>query len=373
MISDTIPLILLVVGGAVYCFASLILWVGVLRKGDDAKDRSASEDFPTVSVIVPARNEVGNIEECLHALAEQDYPSDRWRVVVIDDRSDDGTGDVVDELILTLPITASLLRVERTPPDWSPKKHAITTAIGQSSSDVILTTDADCRPEASWVSCMVRSLGRRDVVAGYSPYGRRTTLAGRLLALETLSQAFLAMSGIGLGWPITCAGRSFGYRREVFDAVGGFGESRKMLSGDDHLFLQRAVGQGYKAAYCDSPNARVWTDPPTSWSGFIQQRIRMYSGVGKLSLSVASVGICVYGLLSALLIGMLCGVPEAQMAFGAKFVLDGVSVALAARRLREYGVLAVYPIAALVYLPYFLIFAALGTLGKYRWKGMTGR
>jgi len=372
MTFDGVLTVFLAAGGVLYAAASLTLWVGVLRRRGRAED-PAREDLPFVSVIVPARNEIANIENCLRSLADQEYPCQRFEVIAIDDRSEDGTGDAIARLVPLLPITLRLLRIDRTPPNWSPKKHAIVTAIRQSTGDVVLTTDADCRPETGWIGEMVRSLGRGDVVAGYSPYDHRATLPGRLLALETLSQAFLAMSGIGLGWPITCAGRSFGYRKHVFDAVGGFGKASRMLSGDDHLFLQRAVGQGFVATYCDAPNARVWTAPPESWSEFVQQRIRMYSGVGKLTLSVAAVGLCVYGLLAALLVGMLLGVPVAWMAFAGKSLLDGASIALAARRLRERSLLRVYPVAAFLYLPYFLAFAALGTFWKYQWKGMTGR
>jgi len=363
--------IITAVGAAVYAVASFILWLGALRRVRP----DGLHAQPTVSVIIPARNEAHNLPALFAALAPQTYPRDRWEVLFVDDRSDDGTGEIAQRLAGATPVAVRIIRVGDVRARWSPKKYAIARAVAESTGEVILTTDADCRPEPDWVSGMVAALegAHADLVAGYSPYERRGTVVGRLLALETLAQGFLTMSGIGIGWPITCQGRSFGYRRKVFDAAGGFGPGQAMLSGDDHLFLQRAVEQGFRGTYCDAPNTRVWTNPPTTREGFVHQRIRMFSGAGKLRPAVALLGAAVYGWLLALLVGMFALQPVAWVAFLGKSVLDGVSLSIAAWRLGEWRLLRVYPLAALLYLPYFLIFAALGTFGSYRWKGMRGR
>jgi len=145
-----------------------------------------------------------------------------------------------------------------------------------------------------------------------------------------------------------------------------------MLSGDDHLFLQRAVGAGFRAAFCDGPGSYVWTAPPASWQAFVQQRIRMFSGARMLKPGVALLGVSVYAWLAAMLVGMITCSTAAWVAFGLKFLLDGISVTIAAVRLHEKPLLAVYPLAAFLYLPYFLVFALRGTFGTYRWKGARG-
>jgi cellulose synthase/poly-beta-1,6-N-acetylglucosamine synthase-like glycosyltransferase len=414
----------LALGACVYAAASVFLWIGGLKRPDrlhsDAKP--VSDDTAFVSLIIPARNEAQNIPALVDALASQDYPADRWEVWIIDDRSEDGTGDLVEKLLPTLPCRGYLVRQTDVPPNWSPKKHAITSTIRQienhdeydvrhdgydvrrdgyvvrrGDSHIIVTTDADCRPEPCWISAMIDTLGDADLVAGYSPYGSRTqygartsyelrtpygsrtrrgvwtNLFRRMLALEAFSQGFLALAGIRLRWPITCTGRSFAYRREVFDEAGGFGSDRTMLSGDDHLFLQRAVGKGYRAVYCTAPDSRVWTDPPDSFRGFWNQRIRMFSGVGKITPSVAIVGTTTYLWMLGLFVGLVMLWPPALVGFVAKFLLDAVSLLIAARHLREWRLLVVYPVAAICYLPYFLTFAFLGTFGSYDWKGMRGR
>ena len=365
---ETLVIAFVLAGAGIYAAASLALWAGALRRTPSIEGHPQT----LVSVIIPARSEAANVGPCLAALAAQTYPRERWEVIVVDDRSEDGTGDAVRGLAATMPLVVRVIRIDDVPPGWSPKKYALTRAIAESTGEVILTTDADCRPEPGWIAGMVGALGSAHLVAGYSPYDRRGNLAGRLLALETLSQGFLAMSGIGLGLPITCTGRSFGYRRQVFEELGGFGPAHAMLSGDDHLFLQRAVARGFKAVFCDAAGSKVWTDPPATWGAFVQQRIRMFSGARRLSLGVALLGVAVYGWLLALLVGMLALNPVAWAAFLGKVLLDGVSLSIAAGRLGEWWLLRVYPLASVLYLPYFLTFAALGTFGSYRWKGMRG-
>src|SRR5258707_158127 len=56
----------------------------------------ADGDAPLVSILVPARNEALNIEACVGSLLTQDYP--RYELIVLDDHSDDGTGDIVRRL-----------------------------------------------------------------------------------------------------------------------------------------------------------------------------------------------------------------------------------------------------------------------------------
>ena len=79
--------------GALYALAIGAFAVGfqrVLRA-----PRPAPPDLPLVSVIVPARDEEASLGACLDAILANDYPEDRFEVVVADDLSEDGTAEVV--------------------------------------------------------------------------------------------------------------------------------------------------------------------------------------------------------------------------------------------------------------------------------------
>jgi len=98
---------------------------------------------PRVSIIVPARNEEGDIEHTLTGLLALDY--DNYEVIVIDDRSTDRTGEIIDR-IAAHPAAHGRLRVVHVvelPASWLGKPHAMWTAGLQATGEWLLFTDAD--------------------------------------------------------------------------------------------------------------------------------------------------------------------------------------------------------------------------------------
>jgi glycosyltransferase involved in cell wall biosynthesis len=98
---------------------------------------------PRVSIIVPARNEEADIEQGLTGLLALDY--DNYEVIVIDDRSTDRTGEIIDR-IAGSPCAHGRLRVVHVaelPASWLGKPHAMWTAGLQATGEWLLFTDAD--------------------------------------------------------------------------------------------------------------------------------------------------------------------------------------------------------------------------------------
>jgi glycosyltransferase involved in cell wall biosynthesis len=96
-----------------------------------------------VSIIVPARNEEPTIEQGLSRLLALDY--DNYEVIVVDDRSTDRTGEII-ERVSASPQAHGCLRaihVKELPPGWLGKTHAMWKAGELASGDWLLFTDAD--------------------------------------------------------------------------------------------------------------------------------------------------------------------------------------------------------------------------------------
>lgn len=100
---------------------------------------------PTLVVVVPARNEADNIAATLDALLLADYP--RMRVLVVDDRSTDATGAIVDDYVaqyaVRQPGRLDVIHITDLPEGWLGKTFALTVATENSNSDYLLYTDAD--------------------------------------------------------------------------------------------------------------------------------------------------------------------------------------------------------------------------------------
>ena len=96
---------------------------------------------PSITVIVPARNEAADIAATLHSLLSQDYPN--LQIIAIDDRSTDETSAIIDTIAAQHPEKLRALHVTELPPGWLGKTHAMALAARQAATDYLLFTDAD--------------------------------------------------------------------------------------------------------------------------------------------------------------------------------------------------------------------------------------
>jgi glycosyltransferase involved in cell wall biosynthesis len=129
--------------------ATLLFWVAFgidlffgNRSIQFLKDLRLPAKFPShrVSIIIPARNEERNVEEALTSVLEQDYED--LEVIVVNDRSTDRTGSILDEMARASP-TFRIVHVQELPRGWLGKNHALYRGAEEASGDLLLFTDAD--------------------------------------------------------------------------------------------------------------------------------------------------------------------------------------------------------------------------------------
>jgi glycosyltransferase involved in cell wall biosynthesis len=96
---------------------------------------------PSITVIVPARNEAADIAATLHSLLTQDYPN--LQIIAVDDRSTDQTGAIIDSIAAQHPEKLRVLHINELPSGWLGKTHAMALAARQATTDYLLFTDAD--------------------------------------------------------------------------------------------------------------------------------------------------------------------------------------------------------------------------------------
>ncbi|MCK4818701.1 glycosyltransferase, partial [bacterium] len=167
-----------------------LIYLRIFYKGIGRKYTTAMNAKPFVSVVVAARNEESTIHQLLTSLINQDYPEDKYEIIIADDESDDNTSRIVqdfqkknDNLIL-ISVTISDDVVSR-------KKNALAQAVQKCRGEIILTTDADCVVTYQWISNMMRYFGRGvGMVAGLSipfiPNWGKATLFQRYEYIDTI-------------------------------------------------------------------------------------------------------------------------------------------------------------------------------------------
>lgn len=119
-------------------------WAGALalalirRRVGRLADHSPAPRCPSLTVILAARNEAATVGPAVRTLLELDYPE--LTVVAVDDRSEDGTGDVLRALGDD---RLRVVRIDELPAGWLGKTHALWTGAQQAPGEVFLFTDAD--------------------------------------------------------------------------------------------------------------------------------------------------------------------------------------------------------------------------------------
>jgi glycosyltransferase involved in cell wall biosynthesis len=138
----------LVVIGSLTWLAAVAGWlrgarrVPVLREAAEAQKPIGR--YPSVSVVVAARDEEAGVGEALGSVLDQDYPGG-LEVLAVDDRSTDRTGGIIADLAARRPDRLKSLKVDRLPDGWLGKNHALYRGATEAEGEWLLFTDADVR------------------------------------------------------------------------------------------------------------------------------------------------------------------------------------------------------------------------------------
>lgn len=189
-----------------------------------------------VSVIICARNEADNLKEFLPSILEQDYPD--YEVIVVNDCSEDNSYEVLGEYLEKYP-RLRVSNVNKDPQYTHNKKFAQFIGIKAAKNELLLFTDADCRPETTkWIEGMVSHFNEgTDIVLGYGGYLKKQGLLNKYIRYESMTIALQYLGMAIRGIPYMGVGRNLAYRRSFFFNKKGFGSHTHIISGDDDLFV----------------------------------------------------------------------------------------------------------------------------------------
>ena len=126
-------------------------------------------------VNIETNSEEKNISFILDDLVNQSIDKNNFEILIANDRSDDITGEIIDQYASDYTFIKTIHIYNKT--TMAPKKYALTQAIENSSGEIIVATDADCRVSKDWVKSMallVQNTGK--VVIGYSKINSSNTL-----------------------------------------------------------------------------------------------------------------------------------------------------------------------------------------------------
>jgi len=353
-----------------YYFGLLLIFIsGIFFTGKSSKLHPRG-----ISVIIAARNEEKYLPHLLENLLEQNYPDELYEIIIINDRSTDNTSDIINyyERNYTQ-IRGFSINEEKS--DLKAKKGALDCGIRNSSFELLAFTDADCLPSLNWLQEINNHFQKGvDFIAGYSPLIIDQWFLALLKNLERASIFAVNAGSFGWNWGFTCTARNMAYRKEIFLKAGGFEGIGHLRSGDDDLLLQKLMKFIRKLNFMFSQNSIVKSyDKQTAKEQFDLEnrrasKWRYYPVVIKLmSMLVFFYFLSLTGTFLFSILGLINWV-DFLILIGFKILIEFCLLLIFNLKVKKLHLLSVFPLAEIIYIPYFVFFALKGTFGKYSWK-----
>jgi hopene-associated glycosyltransferase HpnB len=200
-------------------------------------DAPDPETWPSIDIVVPARDEAAALPESLPSLLTQDYPG-AWRIILVDDHSKDGTGKIAKTIAAQHKFERlTVIAAPALPAGWSGKVAAMEAGVMQSNAEYVLFTDADIEhaPDS------LRRLAARATERDFALVSRMVKLHCETPAEKLLIPAFVFFFMMLYPfWRVNdadsetaaAAGGVMLVKRKVLDAVGGLASIKSALIDD---------------------------------------------------------------------------------------------------------------------------------------------
>ncbi len=335
--------------------------------------------LPSLSVIIPARNEEGSLGACLDSLAEQDYRASggSLEVIVVDGGSSDRTGPIARDH----PLGATVLTEPPLPDGWVGKNWACHQGYLRSGGEYLLFLDADmvlsppvlrrAVGQARAERTGLLSLASRIVMQGFwervvMPLFTQFVLVYFVAPRANVDRSHRAMAN----------GQFMLFTKECYASVGGHEAIRGTILEDVRL-AQRVKGQGHRLRVYWTPDwvtTRMYAHWKEMWEGLLKNlHGTSFSALRQLALAglVAFFFLLPLGVLGASLAGALLpiwGIFSAVLVGITVVKQVGFQRTLEGRGSGAFGLL--YPLAALFYLGLFAASLGRGLRGReVTWKG----
>ncbi|ROL62456.1 glycosyltransferase [Bacteroidetes/Chlorobi group bacterium ChocPot_Mid] len=360
------------------CFFIFFLRIAVSYIGAVKERRKkVFKDLPEVpyflSVVVPGRNEEANFKECILSIAQSNYPSDRFEIIAVNDRSEDSTGQILDDLKSQIP-NLSVIHIDDTTkvPNLRGKPGALQAGIERAKGEIIVMTDADCTVNPNWLSTLAKTFQDEQIgmSAGYSAI-KTKTIFDKIQAVEWTYLHTLATTGVGFDIPLSCYGNNLAVRKKDFDAIGGYHSVSFSVTED--LALMHAIHKsGKKIRYLTLEESTITTQPCPNFKEYLKQKHRWVIGALDLGWIAFVFVLTSFSMWLGIAISLFICHPWWLLAFILlRFAGDSLITIPSARILKQNKIIK-WTIPAIFFFIFMELVAPFLLLKKdVKWKGQT--
>ncbi|HFL3854624.1 TPA: glycosyltransferase family 2 protein [Clostridioides difficile] len=258
--------IILAMGGYIFCFKNF------------DKEIKEIDEYPMISILVPAHNEAKVIGRTVESLLLLNYPKSKMELIVINDNSSDNSKEILENIKdrynnynFTIINTDSLT-------GGKGKSNALNIGYTISKGDFIAVYDADNTPDKNALRYLVQTIVMNDelgaVIGKFRTRNKNKNLLTKFINIETLSFQWMSQAG---RWQLfnlcTIPGTNFILRRSIIEEIGGW--DSKAIAEDTEISF-RIYKLGYKIKLV--PQSITWEQEPETVKVWIKQRTRWAKG-----------------------------------------------------------------------------------------------
>ena len=227
--------------------------------------------FPSISMVVPARNEEKVITRCIDSLLKLDYPKSKLEIVILVDGSTDRTLELARKYEPAVQVVSG--------PPRGCKAAAINAVLPRLKGEIIGILDADCIIDKNCLKAVAKHFKNKDIagVSGTVMSQKSKSIVSRALSLETCFSSYLEGLLHKYGANPHFFGKNMFIRKDVLKRMGGFNEYCFLEDLELSLRLKRA---GEKVVF--EKHAVVWQQEPASLQDFLNQRLRWARGLFRI-------------------------------------------------------------------------------------------
>ncbi|HBH2942753.1 TPA: glycosyltransferase family 2 protein, partial [Clostridioides difficile] len=242
------------------------------------KEIKEIDEYPMISILVPAHNEAKVIGRTVESLLLLNYPKSKMELIVINDNSSDNSKEILENIKdrynnynFTIINTDSLT-------GGKGKSNALNIGYTISKGDFIAVYDADNTPDKNALRYLVQTIVMNDelgaVIGKFRTRNKNKNLLTKFINIETLSFQWMSQAG---RWQLfnlcTIPGTNFILRRSIIEEIGGW--DSKAIAEDTEISF-RIYKLGYKIKLV--PQSITWEQEPETVKVWIKQRTRWAKG-----------------------------------------------------------------------------------------------
>jgi len=211
-----------------------------------------------ISITIPAYNAETTIGNTLKTLLDQNYPKNKYEIIVVDD----GSADKTVEIASKFPV--KVIRAKHAGPS-----NARNLGAKKAKGGILLFVDSDCIPDRNWIKNMVEPFKNKEIVGVSGTY--KTLNKNKFMARFTGYEIEQRHEQMKKKKYIDFIGSySAGYRKNIFLKFGGFDTRFKIASGEDPELSYRIAKAGFKMIF--QPKAFVYHSHPDTIQKYLKQK-----------------------------------------------------------------------------------------------------